>query len=268
MKPILYAFLIIFITISIFAADYDKKVKQILGPIVKLDFDNSSGTATVIYSKKVKDEVKTFALTNYHVIKESIKANFKTQVVLIKTIIFTRNNNGNSLNKFETSSIVVAYDQDKDLAIIEILDPTIIVSTAKLLPKETQLSLFQEVYTVGCGYGNDPYFNNGEINELHSKHGMTNSSITFGYSGGGVFAKYKENYYLSGIVRSIYRDRGGNFIFWMVRFIRLKEIRNFLKDKNFEFIENEKDPPKINYYPIYNPDPILDVFRFDIIIGN
>ena len=143
---------------------------EMLYPTVLVRVGGGSGSGTVIYSE-INDENKyeSFVLTNWHVIQSSVilknewnsekKERIDTETRRPVNIdLWEYNNYSTSVGTIGRTAKIVAYDKGRDLALLEIEDTERqMPHIATLYPEGLDEGpwLFQTVYAVGAGLGND-----------------------------------------------------------------------------------------------------------------
>jgi S1-C subfamily serine protease len=181
-----------------------EKLEQLLYPVVRVTSGRGGGSGTVLYSEDREGigEYQTFVMTNHHVIDNLIRVQKKWDSLLGKYIyvedndlaeveLFSYANGGKTVTRVPVKAEIIAWDADEDVALLKLLHPFKVEFTARILPKDRILSLFQEVYAVGCPDLVDPIFTKGEVTDLDfiddkRSYVMTSADIIWGNSGGAL----------------------------------------------------------------------------------
>ena len=141
------------------------------------------------------------------------------------------------INGKKYKGTLISSDAKADLALIRVATTTPFVAQ---ISTEPDLFVFEKVILVGCGQGFSPGPTMGIISRIETEHGiMVDASIISGMSGGGVFRKEGDDYYLIGIIRAMGAKAGpiavnGNTIMTSIPtigyFIPLAEVFTFMGD--------------------------------------
>ena len=157
---------------------YQHKFDTTVRPVVRIvSATGSLGSGVVIYSHKF-----TLIISNEHVVG---KLSPKSVEI-----------NGNKY-----TGTLISSDAKVDLALIRVATTTPFVAQVSTEP---DLFVFEKVILVGCGQGFSPGPSLGIISRIDTEYGiMVDASIISGMSGGGVFRKEGDDYYLIGIIRAM-----------------------------------------------------------------
>lgn len=164
-----------------------------------------TGSGVILYSGQRKTtsydpRFYTYILTCAHVVDSY-------QTVTIETFHYFDNNVIVATSRY--TGQVIAKDEIKDMAIVEVLSAKKIEESAILLPPTQYYTrnIYESAYVVGCGLAKPPYITNGNICNLESddEQLQITSATIFGNSGGGVFSASGQ---LLGIVRAISSAHG------------------------------------------------------------
>lgn len=208
-----------------------------------------SGSGTII--KKISTGMDDFyeyrVLTNAHVThpritKQLIGVDALTGKLKIRTVdtgcnvILFENDTGKWTSH---EAQVMAEDIIYDLSILSFCVSKVL-SVARIASKEmlVQVRVFDEVFAIGCQLGNRPTPTNGIISQITTgKHGEkewiiygTTSQITPGSSGGGLFKKYDDHYYLIGIPYRIAVAGNGQMVPHLAHVIAIETARDFINE--------------------------------------
>jgi len=180
--------------------------EKILYPTVQVRTEKAGGSGTVIASVEVDGEFRSYILTNYHVIAGAIDykdkwdgyigRDVKTEIrspVQLGFYTYRRTSWLDSMDHKQAD--VVAHDETEDLALIEMLSGKPPDYIAKLLPKLEARGLLMGLPLIACGCSllHKPLWSPaGVITSLDERidnvsFWMSNTSIIFGNSGGGMF---------------------------------------------------------------------------------
>ena len=151
---------------------------EMLYTVTLLNVRRGSGSATVIYSGKRDDEVHTYLLTNYHVIKSAISIEKEWSPKKGKKIDVERrsqveafwqqyNQCSRSVGKIGRRAEIMVYDEGKDLGLVRLIDrERVIEHVAVLVAENEPIYLGEEVWAIGAGMGEPPFMTSGEIGFL------------------------------------------------------------------------------------------------------
>ena len=275
-----YAILVLLLSIvplwSLWANETEYKIDELLDPVVMIKLPVSSGSGVVAYSESVDDGYRTFILTNYHVVDRAVHFNKKTGVEirdLVTVRTFMYEDGGSELTMCDTKAYIACYNKTLDVALLELADRSIKLSTVQFLPKDKKMHLFQEIWNVGCPDGDPLNFAQGIITQFgkdmyfgefgtKAEYIRTNSPIYFGNSGGGTFLYSDGTYFLIGMPTRI-KENKAPYVNYSVD---IGTIRKFFKEKKLDFIEDKTLPiPKyVRPMPTITPDPFEGIFEFII----
>lgn len=229
--------------------------EQVLYPSVRVRAGSSGGSGTVLYSEKdALGKVRTFILTNHHVIDDLIDIGKKWNSRLSKWVeeekrktaevhFFRYNNMSTTIGSYAVEADVVAYDEDDDMALLELRDTENKADYVAVIIKKEQIKtihMFEPVYVSGSTLGHPPIASYGMMtyqnDEIESKKfWMTNASISFGNSGGGLFIKRGGRYVFIGVPSRI-QMQGFSPANFMAYFIPPDRVIEFLEDQSYQFI--------------------------------
>ena len=133
---------------------------------------------------------------------------------------------------------MVAYDENRDLALLRVTDGAVLPYVALVAPSDVQLQPFRKVWAVGAPLGFGPEVTEGHLsgtNEQHDKHAffLSSAPIYKGNSGGGLFqwSRERNQFELIAVNDAIV---GG--IPHIVLSVSITDIHAFLNEHGFEFI--------------------------------
>ena len=139
------------------------------------------GTGTSIVSRPLGDKYETFVVTNAHVVQPMMKAELAKKIQeagedglpegfsmkveeTFNPIYVTYYLNHESWlhDEIQTQASVVVYDEVEDVALLRILADRAF-PTVNIPQEEVEYQVFETVYSVGAGMGNNPFPTRGNI---------------------------------------------------------------------------------------------------------
>lgn len=195
-----------------------QKQEEMLFPTVRLAVTHKSGGVTIhgagsgsVVSSKFlgvektesgeRDIYENFIITAHHVAVSPFKKKSESEIVVS---VFC----DEPLLSMKVCGKVVYGDKLADFAIVR-LDYDGPLFVAKVLPSEFTPRAFQTSYTLGCPLGiSVPLPIEGiirlpEANRKDVQMGVTSAGALPGNSGGGVYVKFNNTYYLVGVISFI-----------------------------------------------------------------
>ena len=185
--------------------DRDRMWTDLLGPTVQLMGEETVGSGVLLASEQVEGtaDFTTYVITAWHVIRD-IQAAPDSIHTPVPVTIYSRTGD----IRTETAQLL-KYDSTLDIALLRLNSSRPVDCGAKLAPRErlNDVSIFEQIYAVGCPLGNDPIPTFGEIADTHhavdgQHYWMISAPTYIGNSGGGVFDA--ETHELLGIFTKIY----------------------------------------------------------------
>ena len=243
-----------------------QKHEQMFYPTVRVRTKKAGGSGTVVYSKKHKDEVYTYVITNHHVIADSVKIEKKWDSVLkrktdkekLDTVFvefFRYNNYSHTVGSFAVEADIVAYSEvegGQDWALLRVRDKENTADwVANMFPLNDldNVHIFDKSYAVGASLGHPPVASEGMItymdDEIDSyKYWMSSAPTIFGNSGGAVYrwSDSRERYEYIGIPSRISIQPMGfsaDAITHMGYFIPIERVYKLLEENDYQFIYDE-----------------------------
>jgi S1-C subfamily serine protease len=226
-----------------------------LYPTVRVRAKSAGGSGTVLWSKEVNGEYVTFVLTNHHVIKSLINVEKKYRPDLKRELpvetrgtaqveFFQYRDGSRNDRTYSVKADIVAYEEDQDLALLQVRSVQKAEYIAKLAPrgKEVEIQLFDKVYAVGAAMGHPPIATVGHITHMDDEiedfeYWMTTAQIIFGNSGGAVFlAETLEFIGVPSRVAVANIGWSSSAITHMGYFIPFWRIYDWLEDNYYQFI--------------------------------
>ena len=243
-----------------------QKHEQMFYPTVRVRTKKAGGSGTVVYSKKHKNEVYTYVITNHHVIADSVKIEKKWDSVLKRKVdkekldtvfveFFRYNNYSHTVGSFAVEADIVAYSEvegGQDWALLRVRDKENTADwVANLFPLDDldNVHIFDETYAVGASLGHPPVASNGMItymdDEIDSyKYWMSSAPTIFGNSGGAVYrwSDSRKQYEYIGVPSRISIQPMGfsaDAITHMGYFIPIERVYKLLEENDYQFIYDE-----------------------------
>jgi S1-C subfamily serine protease len=247
--------------------DIEKMHRQILWPTVRIAAEKAWGSGTLIHSKPDKEgKFHSYVLTCHHVVSDniSLKTKFDQRVGFdIKKLVMSPVEvqffyyENLSICKGSAGSVkadVVAFDEDADIALLELQRTTKVEPVAKLFPKDKigEVHVFDKVFACGAAMAHEPIATAGMINFLNEEmeegieYWMSNAQIIFGNSGGAIFrfSPEREQFEYIGIPARIAVNIAGfsaDAITHMGFFVPITRIYNLIDKHFYSFIYDEKE---------------------------
>ena len=244
-----------------------QKHEQMFYPTVRVRTKKAGGSGTVVYSKKHKNEVHTYVITNHHVIADSVKIEKKWDSVLKRKVdkekldtvfveFFRYNNYSHTVGSFAVEADIVAYSEvegGQDWALLRVRDKENTADwVANLFPLKDldNVHIFDDCFAVGASLGHPPVASKGMItymdDEIDSfKYWMSSAPTIFGNSGGAVYRWNDDSkkYEYIGIPSRISIQPMGfsaDAITHMGYFIPIERVYKLLEENNYQFIYDNK----------------------------
>jgi S1-C subfamily serine protease len=243
-----------------------QKHEQMFYPTVRVRTKKAGGSGTVVYSKKHKDEVYTYVVTNHHVIADSVHLEKKWDSVLKRKVdkeildtvnveFFRFNNYSHTIGSFAVEADIVAYSDvqgGQDWALLRVRDKENLVDyVANMFPLSDvdNIHIFDETFAVGASLGHPPVASEGMITYMddeieHYKYWMSSAPTIFGNSGGAVYrwSAGRKQYEYIGIPSRISIQPMGfsaDAITHMGYFIPIDRVYKLLEENDYQFIYDE-----------------------------
>lgn len=253
---------ILLLPVAAYGDDNVEKLEKVLYPTVRVLSGTGGGSGTIVYSedREKKGEFQTFVLTNHHVIDNLINVEkvwdnltksyrYDEKNDLADVEIFQYDNGGRTVTKFAVKADIIAYVADEDIALLRLRHPFAIKYQVKVLPPGKSLSLFQEIYAVGCPLLLDPLFTKGEVSDI--EHLIDNkpytggtASIIWGNSGGSVISKFPDGeWYFCGIPSRGYGAPNGQFITHLGYYVPPERVNEFITSQKLDFLVDPAKTP-------------------------
>ena len=250
--------------------DVRQKHEEMLYPTVLVrGSDNSSGSGTVIYSDLQDKEWVSLILTNWHVVRGSISVgkewNSQLQEKVEKEVrrpvhvdLWDYNNYSEAIGTIGRRALIMAWDKDLDLALLQVQDKERpLPYVAELYPEDKDEGpwIFQQVFAVGAGLGKPPFPTEGLLagfaRDRNGKHvWLASAPIIFGNSGGALFVRSpRDTFELVGVPSAVSAYGWGNVVTHMGWSRPIPEIRAFLREHDYGFVlgdEPEVEEENVN----------------------
>lgn len=236
-----------------------QKHKQIYYPAVRVVAHSAGGSGVCIYSDRDEQgRARSYILTNHHVIEDLIKVEETWDATLKREYpaetlqsasveFFQYNNYSRAVGSESYQADIVAWDHadKRDIALLELREQEQTMDhVARLMPYEhrNDIFMFDKVHAVGAALGHPVFQTPGEVTNARIEMGQqqyigTNSAITFGNSGGGLFKHGPDgNYYLIGLPARISLQGFGDVANHIGFAVPVSVIYDFLSENWFDFI--------------------------------
>ncbi len=251
-KASLFAALVFCVGVtSAIASDCGQKHEEMLNTAVRID---TSGSGTVLYSKKHDEEWESYILTNYHVIASQItiqevwnplkgeKEKRETREP-VTAFWFDYVRCARSVGTRGRIADIVAHDQQRDLALLRLRDTERGVDAiAHMLPEESVPKLGQQVWAIGAGLGYPPSMTSGEMAFSEQmikgyRYQLATAPIIFGNSGGALFSysEKRKQYEMIGVPSAVSAS-GFQAVTHMGWSIPTETVYTFLRENYHGFV--------------------------------
>lgn len=186
--------------------EYQKFHEEISLPCVRVRAEKVGGSGTVIYSAADDNsEFSTYVLTNHHVVDDLIKVEDKWDPILQREVkrdtrgipevhFFTYRWKSRATGAAAVEADIVAYDKDKDLALLHLRSGQKVPAVAKLLPRGAEIDLRVGMPVICCGacLGEPPIPTQGMLAQFgreidREEFWLSTAPSIFGNSGGALF---------------------------------------------------------------------------------
>ncbi len=199
-----------------------------------------SGSGILIDCQLKAEKYHYIVLTNYHIIVGRLIQSIDLVDGLRGKLSISNVDPGCTVTVFsdmgkkwqEHKGTIMAELIDDDLALIE-FESDSLFNIAKLAsPKMmSEISMFDEVFSIGCQLGRKPIPTAGILSAFINDSLNFNSTapITYGSSGGGLFKKYGDHYFVIGITDGA-AIHNFNLIYHYAFSISMEVVYEFLQD--------------------------------------
>jgi len=191
--------------------DSNQLTRSMLLPTVQLNGDDTVGSGTLVFSGRnpKNDQVESYVLTSFHVVRNILADTPKAQADGFEVTIYLPG------EKVTLKGRMIANSTKIDAALVKLDGNREFPHVANIFPRscDRPIKVWDAVCAVGCPLGNDPVPSHGEVsslvNELNgSNYWMINAPTYFGNSGGGVYLASTRQ--LIGVFSKIYTHGKGN----------------------------------------------------------
>jgi len=237
------------------AASCGPQHEEMLDTAIRVD---TSGSGTVLYSKKHNEEWESYILTNFHVIARQItlrevwnplkgeKEKRETREP-VTAFWFDYVKCARSVGTRGRIADIVAHDQQRDLALLRLRDTERGVERiAHLLPEDESPKLGQTVWAIGAGLGFPPSMTSGEMAFAEQmiegyRYQLATAPIIFGNSGGSLFSysEVRKQYEMIGVPSRVSAS-GFQAVTHMGWSIPTETVNEFLRENFHGFIIGDK----------------------------
>ena len=236
---------------------YVQRHDEMIYNTVLVEAQRGGGSGTVLFSGDVGDEIHTYVLTNFHVIAGNVSVNEewdtragknvkKEKRTRVNVLWFQYNDYSKAIGNSGKRADIVAYNKDRDLALLRLVDKERKVDSAAYLhPEDSYPHLSEEIWAVGAGLGEPPFVTRGLISAVDresegNRYLLSSADIIFGNSGGGQFLYNTETsrYEFIGVPSAISRV-GWSFATHMAWIIPHQDVFKFFRDECYQVILGE-----------------------------
>lgn len=221
------------------------KQREMLDTIVYVQTRSGRGSGTIIDYVEIEEVFKYYVLTNAHV----VSSRFITQIQGVNSLTGKPKvrviNTGCGIITFDHQNRdwdhhiarVVAEDITNDLAILSFVsDQELVVAKVANDDMLKQIRIFDEIFAVGCQLGRAPSPTVGIISQIltESNNGQermiysNTAQISPGSSGGALFKKYVEGYYLIGIPHRVSVAPNRQSVYHLSHAISMLSAKDFI----------------------------------------
>jgi S1-C subfamily serine protease len=212
---------------------------------VRTRIGSGSGIIINCFTTDIDETFEYIVLTNAHITNSRfmiilLKVNSLTGVIETKKIDTGCNITAfdhTNLNLFHYDAVVIAEDKQYDFALLS-FRAQYKFAVAKIADEDmlNKVRVFDEVFAIGCQLGRGPIPTTGIISQIITGknnekewtiYGNT-AQITPGSSGGGLFKKYDEHYYMIGIPFRVVVAGNGQIIPHLARAISVGVAKDFI----------------------------------------
>ena len=228
--------------------DLSLKKEEMRNTVILVSTNYGRGSGVIIEQLETEEEgtYEYLAVTNNHVTERRFGRVLRGADIFRGKFKFSKIDNGCNVVVFDNQkrecetieAIVIAEDEDLDLALISFKSkeqlPVAKIATSAMLD---DIQVFDDVFAVGCQLGSRPIPTDGIISRI-SMIGDEKELITYGNtaqispgsSGGGLFKKYDDHYYLIGIQYRVSIAPNGQFVPHLASAISFVTAQKFIDD--------------------------------------
>lgn len=236
--------------------------EQVYYTTARVRTNEAGGSGVCIFSEQEDGRAHTFVLTNHHVVESAISIEKKWDPTLkseypqeesdsVDVEFFSYNNYSKAVGSSTYQADIVAWDdlERRDIALLKLREREDTMEyVADMLPYEERDQIFtgDDVYAVGAGLGHPVFQTPGEVTNAHYELGSqvyigTNSPITFGNSGGGLYKEGTDgNFYLIGLPARV-SIQGWSDVANHIGFaVPIEKVYEFLEDNKMEALWSDE----------------------------
>lgn len=240
----------------------EKEHEQVYYTACRIRAGEVGGSGICFYSDRdASGKAHTLILTNHHVISKLIKVEKKWDPMLKREYpqeetkkaevdFFQYNDYSRAVGSNSYEADILAWDdmEKRDIAVLKLREEEKLMKyTASLYPRDicNKIYMYDKVYAVGAALGIPVFQTPGEVtNASYEINGQkfigTNSPITFGNSGGGLFKRANDgNWYLIGLPARVSMQGWGDVANHIGFAIPIEVIYKFLEDNEFQYVWDE-----------------------------
>lgn len=211
---------------------------EMLDVVVLVQTGFNVGSGTIISCKENNDKnFEYLVLANAHQLdllqENKIQLNITTFI-----------NENNLITQYTYNAHIICLDKQLDLVILSFQSDRKF-KTAKVATKEmlSNIKVFDEVFAIGCQFGFPPGPTKGIISHILTMTGdneknfiiyVNTAQIVPGSSGGGLFKKHDNGYFLVGIPFRVARTSSGQIIPHMAQAISFIVANDFIENCNID----------------------------------
>lgn len=206
-----------------YATSLPAKSAQKMGDsIVKIETEWGYGSGIIIGKERQEDKFLYYVLTAFHLINGHIPEEDKISSREFSFLLTSYNDKEEIVGV--NDGMFFSGDEKLDVMVITFLS-TRDFNTAKI---STNYELMKEVYSCTCQLAEFPSMTKGIISRLTGHFIISDAQISPGSSGGGLFVKCDNEYYLIGIAVQV-AVRGEYIFFHCSYYVSSKSFIGFLK---------------------------------------
>jgi len=203
--------------------------QKISDSIVKVETPFGYGSGIIISKEPQEEKFLYYVLTAFHLINGHIPEEDKLSSQEIPFLLTSYNdkeevvgvNNGTFFSSDEKLDVmVITFLSTRDFAVTKI---------------STNYELMKEVYSCTCQLSEFPSVTKGIISRLAGHFIISDAQISPGSSGGGLFVKRDNEYYLIGVAVQV-AIRGEYIFFHISYYVSSKSFIKFLKDNKIPIV--------------------------------
>lgn len=194
------------------------KYSEMLNVVVRVGYPSNTGSGVLIYRQHIKQDnaYVYYVITNKHVTSNRITTKLQVdgirgthQLISIDPGVVVRVFKNSATEWSEYDGEVVAKSPTSDLSLVRFQTHDYLSDIARLADSEmaSGVEIFDEIYAVGCQLGDQVMPTKGIISGFLERNNILlvfHTAHTLpGSSGGGLFKKYNNHYYLIGLPQGI-----------------------------------------------------------------